>query len=696
MSSPNPVISFKGVDQTLALTPPDVGGFAGDVNVGPANNQGFYSITKNGFSYNYDTSPEFWSGVGSTTSPFDPRNAYDYYSQRWFTVEADNAQSANSNLLIAVSSLMDYSQPSSLSFSIKFDNTSNTWADYPQIGFNNKYVIVTANIFNVLGNTSAGSAIYVFDKLQLLAGVVSYQKIIDNVRVNQAPVVSYDSTNTGYLVRVVPGVAGLQTTTALSRISGNIGSLTYNPDFTLAVSIVTWSSTGNNAPQTGTASTIDTGDDRIQNAVMINGEIWYTHTIFQTLTTISQVQWWRYNPALLVLLSNQVISAPSNFYAYPSIAVNKNSDAVIVFAQMNSTIFPSILYAYKSHTESSFRSPTLIKSGLSTYLNNRWGDYFTASVDTSDLQSFWIQGETTDSSHNWRTWVARIRPLTYKFVPLSDFFRQLVTQIGTYSSGLWKFSGYPSYTVGSSGDIAVRGKIYSGSEDSLITWTPSTGTFNIINTVTQPYSVQNLQWGISTDFPLAADIFGSGNDLLCVWRFGTWFFIDYNGQQMSTYVFGTVGDIPIVGDWLNLKRKQIGVWRPSNARFYFLDVVTGVQGSYQYGIPYPSSAHDIPLSGDFFGLGYDQFAIFRSSTGYWYIQDYNNASNFASYQWGANGDIPLEGDFNGDGTQDVAVYRPSDRTFYVYNQFGATFGNNGEIPTAGISVYNRMHALGLL
>lgn len=694
MSSPNPVISFNGVDQTLSITPPDVGGFAGDTCIAAVNNQGFYSFTKNSLNFSYKTNSQFWSPT-STTSPFDPRSIYDYVSQRWFTVEVDNSQSSNSNILISVSNSMDYSQGSN-SFSILFDNTGTTWADYPQIGYNPNYVVISVNAFNISNNASVGSVIYVLNKSALLSETLSYQKIVDPSNVNQCPMVSYDNTTPFYLARVVPGLLGINSNTALARITGTIGSLNYIPNFTTALSLVTWASTGNNAPQSGSSNLIDTNDDRIQNAVLYNGILWYTHTIFETLTSVSQVQWWSFNLGLLVLLSNQVISSPSNFYCYPSIAVNKNGDAVIVFAQMNSTIFPTMLYSYKDNTDSSFRSPVVIKSGSSAYNNLRWGDYFTASVDPSDLESFWIQGEVTDSFNNWLTWIARIRPLTYLTVPKSDYFRQLRTQIGTFNSGNWNFNGYPSWVLGNPGDIIVSGKVYSGSDDSLVTWTPGSATFNIINTVVQPYTPYSFQWGISSDFPLSADIFGSGVSLLCVWRFGIWFFTDIYNMELYTYIFGTTGDVPIVGDWLNLKRKQIGVWRPSNARFYFLDVVTGLQGSYQYGIPYPSSSNDIPLTGDFFGLGYDQFGIFRSSTGVWYIQNYVNQSQFASYQWGQNGDIPLEGDFNGDGIQDIAVYRPNNQTFYVRNIEGLIYGVSGDIPVPGTDVYNRMHALGLV
>lgn len=686
MTSQDPIISFVGPSQASNLYP-SIGGFSGDTGISSDNNQGFYTYTKNSFNLNYTPTNYFWDQV-SVTSPRLTRSVYDKSVKRWFTVELDNDGSPNSDILIAVSNNMDYSQGSSFQLKVPIDTTGVYYAEYIYLSFNSTYIIVTANLVNIGTSLLSSTGIFIFPKENLLNNISNYTSFIEN-NYGLCPVLSYDSDSTIYFAYVKLNGINLASVTMQSP------NPIFNPLIATFNSSHTWNTVGGYAPQLNSATSIDLGDDSIQNAVIYNSNLWITHSIFRP--SVAQIMTWNIDISSLTLISNLIISKSESYLSYPYLAINKNDDIAVVFAEFNHNIYPTVSYSYKDHTDVSFRSVTTLASGSSSYNSSSWGSYFSASIDSSDQQSFWLQGETTNNNNQWEIIISRIIPLTYTLLPNYDFFDQGETQISTFtpSTSTWNFNNYPSRQFGEQGDHILPSKVFSSADDSLVV--RSSDTFKIMPSLIQTFSTLLLEKGNSSDYPLSGDIFGSGTSLLILFNGGIWNIFDIYNSTNLTYEFGISGDIPLIGDWLNLKRKQIGVWRPSNATFYFLDVITGNQGGFQYGVPYPSIYGDIPVVGDYLGTGYDQLVIFRSIYGIWFIQDYLVESNFVSYQWGEYGDIPLEGKFSQNSNKmDIAIYRPSDQIFYILNLEAQKYGNSGDIPISGSNVYYRMKMLGLL
>ena len=76
---------------------------------------------------------------------------------------------ASSSVLFAISSTSDPTGSWTF-YQIDADPTDVDWADYPDIGFNNTWVALTANMWSRSGGTFSGVAMWVIDKSTALAG----------------------------------------------------------------------------------------------------------------------------------------------------------------------------------------------------------------------------------------------------------------------------------------------------------------------------------------------------------------------------------------------------------------------------------------------------------------------------------------------------------------------------------------------
>lgn len=127
-------------------------------------------------------------------------------------------------------------------------------------------------------------------------------------------------------------------------------------------------------------------------------------------------------------------------------------------------------------------------------------------------------------------------------------------------------------------------------------------------------------------------------------------------------------------------RTDIGVFRGSSARWYFVRSLAGYQ-EVAFG-----ANGDIPTPADFDGDGKANYALFRPSTGYWYTS-LDPAINYGAVQLGLNGDVPVPGYYDGDGKVDHSVFRSG--AWYIRQSIGGglrsySFGTAGDIaiPTA--------------
>jgi hypothetical protein len=330
----------------------------------------------------------------------------------------------NSTLLVAVSATCN-PRGTWHRYAISVDTTGNAWLDFPNVGFNSKWITITGNMFpNVMGGAS-GAVVYVIDYAGIMSGSgATYVQFSEPGSFTLCPAITYDTAQQNmFLVDVHSSSSGRL---HLWKIQGSVNAPVIS-SVGYPASAMSWQSSGPGfgadfASQLGTNNKIDAGDDRIHRLVYRNNSLWCAHTVFLPSGSTANhcsIMWWQID-TLAVPIQNGLIDDPLSpgFFVYPSIAVNAHDDALIGFGYLNKFTHPSCAYSLRMHTDplDSMSTPVIFRHGLATYYEtfgtgrNRWGDYSATCVDPRNNTDFWTLQESSfiGSSPNWDTWWAHI------------------------------------------------------------------------------------------------------------------------------------------------------------------------------------------------------------------------------------------------------------------------------------------------
>ncbi len=159
------------------------------------------------------------------------------------------------------------------------------------------------------------------------------------------------------------------------------------------------------------------------------------------------------------------------------------------------------------------------------------------------------------------------------------------------------------------------------------------------------------------------------------------------------FFFGNPGDVPVSGDFDGDGCDTVSIYRPSTGRFFVINTL-GSSGSglgpadfdFLFG-----NLGDDPIIGDWDGDGVDTVGLFRESTSLVYLRDSNTEGTAdLRFIFGDPFDRHVAGDWDGDGDDSTAVFRPGETRFYLKNAngFGAAdasflFGRFDWLPIAG-------------
>ncbi len=407
-------------DSSSWSTPPNTSGAAGPGHLMTALTTQILFQAKNGATVLGPVGLNgFWNPVAGGSGADDPRVAYDPLGGRWMTIATDDtASTTTGGVLMAVSWTNDPTGNWQL-FKI---STAPYWADRPTVGFNKNWVVVQANLYD--GTGFVGSRVYAIDRpgfFQNSPPTLSY-RTINVAGLAVVPAATYgtatdplDQPEELYLLQAwSPGAGALH----LYKLLGPVGSETIPPPVAVAPSTpVPWSDgTGaaDFAPQRSGCTAacepncrINTGDSRIQNVVYRNGYLWAAHTVFfpaMPAPSRSSIQWWKIDPFLAGVADRGLVDDPTGgrFFAFPSIAVNRNDDVLLGYSRFEGDEFAGASYSFRTaiDPDGTMQSERRLRDGDACYYKdpaslgtNHWGAYSATAVDPADDKTLWTVQE---------------------------------------------------------------------------------------------------------------------------------------------------------------------------------------------------------------------------------------------------------------------------------------------------------------
>ncbi|MEA2338038.1 MAG: hypothetical protein QOE82_2045 [Thermoanaerobaculia bacterium] len=413
--------SFPAIDDDNSALPPDTNGAAGPAHLVTVLNTSLRIQDRNGGILQTVSIRSFFEPVRRNGRVVDPHVTFDARAGKWLIcaiTDLHTSTTAPRNGSALIVGISRTNNPLSGWDLYRYDSPQeNVWLDFPMLGYDDESIVIAVNVYAVADDKFQRASVFVISRSDP-GGAYTLLDHAANAGGSLSPTISMDAGGKKtYLVQMWNG--NFQNIGFLRLYSVSTAGIV---PIAFAQTTIPWDSisgsTDDFAPQAGRIEKIDTGDARVLTAVLRNGNIWAAHTAYMPSgsPTRSAVNWWRLGTNGSVVARGTIEDVTSKFdYAHPSIAVNRNNDALIGCSRFSATTLPSAAY---SLVGAGVPVPVVFKDGEATYFKtgsgsrNRWGDYSAACVDpTNDLDFWTIQeyaatpGATSD---RWGTWWARV------------------------------------------------------------------------------------------------------------------------------------------------------------------------------------------------------------------------------------------------------------------------------------------------
>ncbi|HVC43109.1 MAG TPA: hypothetical protein VND54_14110 [Candidatus Saccharimonadales bacterium] len=423
--------------------PPDQGLCVGNGYVLEPVNSAFRIFKTNGQTLVGPSNVNDLFDQGSTQFTSDPRCYYDRTTNTWFATilflsggEVPDGKSSQLDIAVNASG-----NPENIWTQYQIDTTDASgngcpcFGDQPTLGIDQDNLYVTTNEFSILGPQFNGAQIYAFSKKDLVAGNPLHFARFANLSIGGSaaasvqPAVSTGSPSAEFFLNSLDptgttdnrlGVWAMTNRTALQ-----LGKLP-----TLSSTVITSETYGlpPASTQKGSTSTIDSGDDRMQQTQYINGTLWGELTSVVTIahdsTNRAGAAWFSVRPSLsgghigaaVIKHQGYVVQAGNNVI-YPALESLPSGNAAMVFTVTGANHYPSAAYAVLGAGQSAFGAIKIAAAGTGPYAptSTRWGDYSWAVIDPA-ARAVWLATEyvpplssqTPDRLSNWGTRVLEV------------------------------------------------------------------------------------------------------------------------------------------------------------------------------------------------------------------------------------------------------------------------------------------------
>ena len=441
--------SFDGVSSrdsrdtnfNAEFEPPDQGLCVGNGFVLEAVNSAYSIYRTNGTRVRGPFNVNDLFNEGSTEFTSDPRCYFEPATHTWYAVILFiDFTTGQTRADLAVNTSGD---PRNIWTQYRLDTTDDgrlgepsnpgcpCLGDQPLLGIDQHNVYLSTNEFSVNGPEFNGAQIYAVAKADLLAGRPA------------AHIVHFGDLSVGGAV-----AASVQPATTSVAAPAEYFLSSLDPNGTFDSRLGVWAITGGAkvaaggmptlssvvissqsygvppaAAQRGSASTIDSGDDRMQQTQFTGGRLWGALTTAVTIpgdtAERAGAAWFSVVPTLhqgvvaAAHIERQGYVVTSGAYLlYPAVQADTLGRAAMTFTLTGSSAFPSAAYATLGAGATNFRAPTIAAAGTGPYdkTATRWGDYSYASINPSGT-AVWLATEyvppptsqTPDRRRNWGT-----------------------------------------------------------------------------------------------------------------------------------------------------------------------------------------------------------------------------------------------------------------------------------------------------
>ncbi|MEO5989703.1 MAG: Ser-Thr-rich GPI-anchored membrane family protein [Candidatus Eisenbacteria bacterium] len=314
----------------------------------------------------------------------------------------------------------------------KFDMTlngataSSNWADYQALGVSDDKIAMTGQMFSFAGDAYQYQKVRVLDRAGAYSGAtLSYVDFfnfaappggdIDDLFVTKAARNLSAGDNTIHLLcvrtaggtnvtyRTITGTPAAPALSAGTRVT--VATYTPPPD----------------AVQKGSATLVPTNDCRPTDFYVRGGVLvcaW--HTAANLGGQVAALRLFRLRTSDQVVLTDETYGAAGTFYYYPAVTVDSVGTVFLGFDRSSSTEYPSAYATGKRRGEATLQSSALLKAGVSSTSQTRWGDYTGIDNDASasgpNASVAWYAGQYTKGTNTFGTWVNK---LTYSYGQIS-------------------------------------------------------------------------------------------------------------------------------------------------------------------------------------------------------------------------------------------------------------------------------------
>ncbi len=365
----------------------------------------------------------FWSPVSGGDLLFDPRVLYDRLAGRWIAAIATEGVAAAPAVLVAVS---DGSDPTGGWTYRRLPAGGGDYAEFPLLGFNAKWIVVTSNLISASTGYLSGSAVWSVDKA---TGAVSRFTI----RAPGSPIAPA-ATDDGAEAKEIllqqrsadDGGHGRANLFQLSVDASGAPALSAPDVLTAPAAWRDYPTPLESLPQAGSARRIVSDQDEFSSVVERNGVVWAVQTATIPPSAAAPlhtaVQWWRITREGSVDGFGRIEDpAGSTWLAFPSIAVSSAGEVLIGYSVFSGGAFAAAGYSLRSRCggDASLSAIHVLKEGEAPYERpdgggrNRWGDLSQTAADPDGLRLWTLQeyaASPDGGASRWGTWWGEFAP----------------------------------------------------------------------------------------------------------------------------------------------------------------------------------------------------------------------------------------------------------------------------------------------